>query len=803
MNLLLVVSVALADPWQQPPQAILDVLNAPELPATQPSPDGAWLWVATPVRYPPIADRAAPMFKLAGVRVDPRTGGFHTPSYAVSSRLVNVRDGREVAVDLPPDVRIVDAEWSADGARVAVSGLAGDHLGLWTVDLAGDATPIEGLTLGPILGWDVQWLPDQRHLLVKRADGRGPVPAAPLAPTGPMVRTSDGDTASSTYEARDLLASPYDEALFTYFATTQLAIVDVVSGKVRDIGAPGVYGEVAASPDGNFVRVERLAPPWSYRVTWELFAHDVDVWTIDGAPVRTVAAVPVADQVPIHGVPAGPRDFRWDQSAAATLVWTEALDGGDPKAKVDARDRLVRLPAPFAGDPVEWMRAPHRVQSVAFLANGGALVEMDEWERRWRHVWLVDGAGARPWFDGLWNDCYADIGALVWDWRTDGRAVVAQEGDAVYFAGVGGTPDGDRPFLDKRSLTTGRAERVFRSGPDVYENFVAFTDPKHKTFLVRRQSEALVPNLVEVKLGARVKAPAAGEAAYARSDRPVTAFVDPTPSLRGITKQIVTYTRADGVPLSFTLYLPAGYTPGTRLPTVLYAYPREYSDLATAGQVSGSAHMFDRFTGPSHLFFLLQGYAVLSNTTMPVLGDPETAYDTFVDQLVADASAAIDKAVALGVTDRDRVGIMGHSHGALMTATLLAHSDLFRAGIARSGAYNHTIRPFGFQSERRTLWEAKDTYLAMSPVMFAPDIDEPLLIVHGAVDENPGTIPFQSERLFEAIRGSGGTARLVMLPAEGHAYLARESVEQVLWEQVTWFDRYVAKAPSRAVDGPR
>jgi dipeptidyl aminopeptidase/acylaminoacyl peptidase len=258
------------------------------------------------------------------------------------------------------------------------------------------------------------------------------------------------------------------------------------------------------------------------------------------------------------------------------------------------------------------------------------------------------------------------------------------------------------------------------------------------------------------------------------------------------TRAPLTYTRADGVPLSFTLYTPPGWKAGDPpLPTVVHAYPREFSDPATAGQVSGSEQQFLRPYGPTPLYFALHGYAVLDNTTMPVLGDPDTAYDTFVEQLVASAKAAVDEAVRRGVTDRDRVGVTGHSHGGLMTATLLAHSDLFKAGIARSGAYNHTIRPFGFQSERRTLWEARETYLGLSPVMFAPQLKEPLLLIHGARDENPGTIPFQSERLFEAIRGSGGTARWVSLPFEGHGYAALESVKHVLAEQLAWFDRYV------------
>lgn len=793
LSCLALAFTALAETWQRPPPEIIEVLGAPEIPTTRLSPDGDWLLITTPVRYPPIADRAAPMLKLAGVRVDPRTGGLHTPAYAVTPRLRNVRDGQEIPVALPDSLRILGADWSADGAHIAVGGLEGNRIGLWTVDLDGAARAVPDVTLAPILGDSFQWLPDQRHLLVKRVAGRATMPVAPLAPDGPQVRFSDGEAASSTYEARDLLTSTFDDALFTFFATSQLAVVDVGTGAVRDLGAPGVYAGVDPSPDGRYLRVDRLVPPWSHRVTAGRFAHTVEAWTVGDGTVLTLVSLPLAEEVPIDGVPVGPRDFRWDTSTDATLVWTEALDGGDPEVKAAARDRLLRLAAPFDGAPTEWMRAPHRVWGVAFLRRGGALVEMDEWERRWRHIWRVDARGARPWYDGSQKDRYHDPGEIIWDRQPDGRWVVAQDGDAVYFSGDGGTPTGDRPFLDRRSLTTAAAERLFRSGVDVHEAFVGFTDTSRRTFLVRRQSETLVPNLYEVTLGARRKA-TSGEAVRATTDRRVTTFVDPTPQIRGITKQIVTYKRADGVPLAFTLYLPDGYQPGTPLPTVLYAYPLEYSDPATAGQVAGSAHTFDRFGGASHLFFLLRGYAVLSNTTMPVIGDPTTAYDTFVPQLIADAQAAIDKAVALGVTDRARVGVMGHSHGALMTATLLAHSDLFRAGIARSGAYNHTIRPFGFQNERRTLWAAKDTYLGMSPVLFAPEINEPILIVHGANDENPGTIPFQSDRLFESIRGSGGTARLVMLPFEGHGYQARESVEQVLWEQITWFDRYVAGA---------
>ena len=344
-----------------------------------------------------------------------------------------------------------------------------------------------------------------------------------------------------------------------------------------------------------------------------------------------------------------------------------------------------------------------------------------------------------------------------------------------------------------------KTERLFRSSADNLESFVAFVDPATMTFLTRRESRVDPPNLFLRSLGAGLTSGAAeGEARFRSTSRQLTHFTDQTGPLRQISKQLVTYQRPDGVKLSFTLYLPPGYQKGTRLPTILWAYPLDFTDPSAAGQVTSSPQKFTSVWGPSPIFLALEGYAVLDDAAMPVVGPRETLYDTFIEQIVANAKAAIDKAVELGVTDRDRVGVMGHSHGALMTANLLAWSDLFRAGVARSGAYNHTLRPFGFQFERPTLYQAPDTYLKLSPLLHADRIKTPLLLIHGERDNNPGTVPLQSEKLFDAIRGTGGTARLVMLPMEPHVYLARESVEQTLYETLTWFDRYVKNAPPRA-----
>ena len=564
--------------------------------------------------------------------------------------------------------------------------------------------------------------------------------------------------------------------------------------KRRLIGGPAAYVTADFSPDGDYLLVERLVGPWSHEVGWDRFATEIEVWNARGDLAAKIASLPVADQVPVHGVPLGPRSVSWRPTAPHQLFWVEALDGGNPVAKVAHRDRLMSLDAPFTEKPREVFLAVHRIEPWrnAWGENGGLLMlSQQERIRRWRYVWLldVDKNTSRLWYDLDEADRYGDPGYPLFRPLANGRYVLRQKGDAVYFRGSGATDQGDRPFLDLRRLDSGRTERLFRCDPRRYENFVAFAGGEGR-FIMQAESLKEMPNYYLATLGGEIKA-RKGEGTRALKRRAITSFKDPAPQLRQIEKRIVRYKRKDGIPLSFQLLLPPGYKQGERLPTVLYAYPMEYSGAATAGQVSGSAQRFMRFYGPSHLFFLLRGYAVLDQTAMPMVGDPETTYDTFVPQLVADAEAAVAKAVEIGVADPKRIGIIGHSHGGLMVADLLAHTDLFRAGIARSGSYNKTNQPFGFQSERRSLFEARDVYIALSPLFFADKVKSPILIIHGNDDSNPGTRTYQSEVFFEAVRGTGGVTRLVLLPFEDHGYRARESVEHVLWEQLRWFDMYL------------
>lgn len=806
---LLLVAAAEAQPtYLRPPREIRQVLDAPATPVALPSPTGDATLLARVLYYPPISDLSEPLLRLAGVRINPRNNGVHGVSYYVAFWLKALPDGKEVPVELPTGARAGYVVWNARGTAFAFVNYTSTAVELWVCDVASaKARRISGIQLNPVLGYAIGWMPDQANLLVKTVpSGRRSPPEEPAAPLGPRIEESGAvRVASSTYEARDLLHTPHDADLFEYYATCQLALVNLATDGVTPIGTPGVLGKVIPAPGGTHLLVERIHRPYSFLRPYERFPYDVELMDAKGRKRATIARLPLAEQVPVNGVRTGPRGHAWRSSAPATLIWTEALDDGDTYKKVPFHDRVMMQPV--GGAAVELARTRQRFAGLQWIGQAGlALLSEADLDKHWKRTLLLDAdrraTPARVVWDLSSDDLYGDPGGPIYRQMPNGAWVVRAHDGAIFTSGYGASQEGNRPFMDRVDLASLKTTRLFRSDKESIESFLGWVDPAAGTFLTRRESPSDPPNLFLRTLGAEASGNvAAGEARVTSTSRPLTRFTDPTPQLRKISKKLVTFHREDGVQLSFTLYLPPGYKPGTRLPTVLWAYPLDYTDPSVAGQVSGSSKTFTTLVGASPVFLALEGYAVLNNVSMPVVGPTETAYDTFIEQIIANAKATIDKAVEMGVTDRDRVGVMGHSHGALMTANLLAWSDLFRAGVARSGAYNHTLRPFAFQNERRSLYKARDTYLKLSPLLHADRIDEPLLLIHGERDANPGTVPLQSEKLFEAVRGVGGTVRLVMLPDESHGYQARESNEQVLYEMVSWFDRYVKHARPRPRQG--
>ena len=790
-----VVVVVSQTSYQKPPPEIEDVLNAPAIPQTSVSPARDKILILSPLRYPPIAELAQPMLRLAGTRVNPNTNAAHRTSYFVKLSLKNITDGKETPIDLPADAKIFAPSWSADGKFIAAANLTETGVQLWIIETAtGKARQLKNVRVNTAFG-GFDWMPDQKSLLVNLVPKtRGAVPAFQnVMPTAPAIQETAGKTgAVQTFQ--DLLKSPNDEKLFDYYAQSQLAIVGV-DGTTREIGQPAIYDQAEISPDGTQILTAKIKRPYSYLFPSSRFPKTVEVVDLNGRTVYKLADLQLADNVPIEGVPVGPRAFAWIPTEPAALMWVEALDGGNPKTKAQFRDKVLKLHAPFTAAPSEVVKLENRYAGRNFGERDGLTLITDyNRDTRVRRLMMTDYRIAKPELKIISslniNDRYNDIGNPVTKRLPNGFSVIRQKYDSIFLTGAGASPQGDKPFLSKINLKSNdfKPVLIWRAGDNDYEAFVAMVDDNGTKFITKKESSTNPPNLF-LRFECLPEADCAVPPA-----KQLTDFQDPTPQLRGIKKQLVKYKRADGVDLSFTLYLPPNYKEGTKLPTVVWAYPLEFTDAATAGQVSGSTNRFTEIVGYSHLFFLLEGYAVLDNATMPVVGTPETMNDTYVDQIVSSAKAAIDKAVEMGVTDRDRVGVGGHSYGAFMTANLLAHSDLFRAGIARSGAYNRTLTPFGFQTERRTFWEAPELYNKVSPFNYADKIKTPILLIHGEADNNQGTFPIQSERLFAAISGTGGTARLVMLPLEAHGYAAKESTEHTLFEMINWFDKYVKNA---------
>jgi dipeptidyl aminopeptidase/acylaminoacyl peptidase len=782
--------LAAQTPYQTPPQIIVDVLDAPPLPAASISPDRQWLALLEQRSMPAIGELSQPMLRLAGARINPVTNGPRLAGNSTGLLVKRIADGSERRVEVSGPASFSFVAWAPGGRALSFVQTTETGLVLWVADLAtGRARALTEPVLNGAGGPPCQWMPDGARLLCQFIpQGRGPAPAAPAAPVGPTIQTAEGSAApAATFQ--DLLENALDEALYEHYFTAQLGVVDAATGARELIGRPAIFDDVAVAPGGAYILVTRTVRPYSYQVPASRFAKEIEVWTPRGEVAHRVAQLPLAENVPIRGVRTGPRSVAWRPDVPATLVWVEALDGGNPRSKVDHRDRLLIHAGPFAGQPVELLRLPQRYAAIRWDSGGLAFTVDYDRERRWTKTWLIDaaqpGAAPRLVWDRSAEDRYGDPGFPVMRQTAAGMAVLLRRGDWIYLQGAGASPVGDRPFLDRFNLRTLRSERLWRADTVHYEVVVAVLDAGAERILTRRESRSEPPNYFVRQTRRR------GGAL-----RPLTAFRDPAPQLTGIEKRLIRYTRADGVPLSGTLYLPPGYTPGTRLPVVMWAYPTEFASATAAGQVNAAPNRFNVIRGPSHLFFLMQGYAVLDDPKMPILGG-DTANNHYVEQLVMSARAAVEAVTAMGVADSSRIGVGGHSYGAFMTANLLAHSDLFRAGIARSGAYNRTLTPFGFQNEDRQFWQARDVYLAMSPFISADRINEPILMTHGEADNNSGTFPIQSERLFAAIKGMGGTARLVMLPHESHGYMARESVHHTLAEMIEWFDRYVKQAKPR------
>lgn len=775
--------------YQRPPDAIAKLLEAPQTPAVSISPDKSLIALLDIDDYPTIEELSRPELRIAGLRINPDNFGPSRTNFSTGLRFKNLKDLKEYTVSgLPAPLQLSNFTFSPDGRKAVFLQTYADRIELWFVDLTTFAAKrLTQKKVNATLANPLVWLSNSQSILFLAAEGAKPLPQKVRTPAGPVIEENLGKKAPSrTYQ--DLLKNPYDEALFEYYCTATLYSV-TTGGQEKAIGAPAIYAMQLPSPDGAMILTKTIRRPYSYLVPVNLFPQSVQVSDIRGILIKQVADLPLADNIPVgfNATIKGPRGHNWRADMPQTLFWAEAQDGGDPKAKADIRDKVFQWTSPFTDRPQELISLPLRYSGIVWGNDHLAWVYESWWADRKTRTYQIDPASPlqkKVISDRSYEDTYTDPGSVVTTYNAFGRSVMLMQNNAVFLRGDGASPEGDRPFLDKLDLATGKATRLWRSEAPYYEYVVSVLDAKKAvTFMTSRESQTENPNYFI-------------RAAGAKTLTKVTAFPHPYPQIKDVKKQVLKYKRADGVELTADLYLPPGYKKEDGpLPTFFWAYPQEFKSKENAGQVSGSPYTFTRISWGSPIYWVVRGYAVLDNASIPIVGEGDKEpNDTYVEQLVSSAKAAIDYGASLGVVDPKRVGVGGHSYGAFMTANLLAHSDLFKAGIARSGAYNRTLTPFGFQQEERTYWQAPEVYYQMSPFSFADKINEPILLIHGEADNNSGTFPIQTERFYNAIKGHGGTARYVLLPYESHGYRAKESILHMLWEMDNTLETHVKGA---------
>ncbi|MEJ6005083.1 prolyl oligopeptidase family serine peptidase [Paucibacter sp. AS339] len=780
--------------YQQPSKAVRELLDAPALPKHLVSPDKQTLALLELRRFTSLAELARPTRKLAGLRFDEATG---QPSQTPAIQALRLRK----LLDPQAPERVLDLNgpnqadkgwfhsfsWAPDGQHFLLERRGDKNNELWVGDSAsGQLRRVPGLRLNNALSQgELAWLNPQQLVLLAMPDKRGKGPQEPKVPAAPVVRESSG-RASPERTYADLLSSPHDEDLLEHHGLSQLTRVSLPTLQTQKLGAPALFFSVASIGDDDTLLTERITRPFSYSLTWDDFPEVVEVRRGDGSVLREIARLPLKRGVAINGVLPGPRLFFASPNRDAAVFWVEALDGGNPNQRAPHRDRLMRLDPPYTGEAQELLRIPFRFSGMRFLDDGQhALLSEEDPLRALTRSYLLTlrGGSVSTLFEHALRERYRHPGTPLM--RTDarrGRALAQTQGGALLMVGQGASPKGDRPFLDRVSLRDGSTQRLFQSSDKAYEQALDLLNGNQVLTLHESINSAPSLHLHPLQSGSN---------GQAQTGSHLTRAPETHPLLRKIRRELINFKRADGVEMSFWMYLPPDYKEGEARPTLVWAYPLEFNDAALAGQVSGSPNRFPNFSGISPVMLALEGFVVLNDATMPIIGDAKTVNDEFVEQITLSARAIIDKAEELGVSDPKRMAIGGHSYGAFMAVNLLAHTDLFKVGIARSGAYNRTLTPFGFQSERRSLWDARETYLKLSPLLYAQQIKEPLLLIHGEADNRSGTPAMQSERLFQALAGTGGTVRYVSLPLEAHGYSARESVGQVQWEMRQWLRQHL------------
>ncbi|MDT8414369.1 MAG: prolyl oligopeptidase family serine peptidase [Flavobacteriaceae bacterium] len=777
--------------YQKPPKEILALADYERAPSVLMDDAKQYMLLTYRSTYKTLEDLSQEEFRLGGLRINPNTNISSRVNYVNNLKVRKVSDTEEVQVSgLPQNPNISYISWSPDQSKVAFTHTAKSGVELWLLDVASaKAVKLTDARLNANAGSPFEWYNDNQHLLVRMLpkDRAELIDQSKDMPLGPVVSNTSGKVSQNrTYQ--DLLKNPTDEFNFENLLMSELYKVNI-DGTQTLYMTKDMYVDEEFSPDGNLLMVSTIQKPFSYVVPWNRFPEKTAVYDLNGKLIKVVNEIPLREIQPkgFMATYKGKRSMNWRNDQPATLYFVEALDGGDPSIDFPFRDELFVWDAPFAEAPKSLSKTKQRFSGVIW-GNDTAAVVYDNWyDTRNTKTYLINPSNPneapKVISDRNSQDVYADPGNFETKRNAFHRNVLAIEKDNAFLIGDGYSAKGQFPFIDQLNLKTLQKKRLYQSAfTDKKEDILSIEDLKKGLVLVRIQSKSEFPNYYFRNIKGNSKL------------TQITRFKNPFESIKDVHKEVIKYTRNDGVELSGTLYLPVGYDKAKKekLPLLIWAYPIEFKDKSSAGQNTQNPNEFTFPSYGSFIYWVTRGYAVLDDAAFPIVGEGDKEpNDTFIQQLNANAEAAINAVDQLGYIDRKRVGVGGHSYGAFMTANLLTHSDLFACGIARSGAYNRTLTPFGFQREQRNYWDDPNIYNTMSPFMNAHKMKKPILLTHGEADNNPGTFTLQTERYFQAIKGLGGNARMVILPKESHGYQAKENILHLLWEQDQFLEKYL------------
>ena len=780
--------------YQKPSKEILELAEAPLAPSIRIDNQGENIVFLFRSNFKSIEVLSEKEMRLGGLRINPKTNINSRQSYYTDVKVRIGRNGDESSVTgLPEKGRYANFSWSPNQEMMAFTNTVSNGVELWVLDIATKTVKkITEANLNANTGRPFSWFKDSKSLLVKTIskNKKTLIDTKTAIPTGPTISVSEAGKKAQNRTYQDLLKNKTDEHNFEQLVLSELYKVDLNSTKISWMKSD-MYRSVSFSPDGNYVMITTIERPFSYLVPYSRFPSKTNIYDTDANLISTALQVPLIEDLPkgFMSVRKGKRGLTWRGDKPSTLVWVEALDEGDATIEVPFRDQVFQLDAPFKGKGTLICKTVGRFAGINWGNDQIAIARDYWWNTRNTKTYLINPSNNSitpiKISDRNYQDRYSDPGNFVTKRNKYGRYTLDLVGDNAYLIGDGYSEKGQFPFIDEMNLKTKEITRLYQSNlNDKVENISSALDMKKGEILVRIESKNEYPNYYIRNIKKKI------------APIPLTQFKNPFSSIQNVHKEVIKYKREDGLELSGTLYLPTNYEEGKKYPMIMWAYPREFKDKSSAGQSTSNSNEFTYPWYGSPIYWVTKGYVVLDDASFPIVGEGnEEPNDTFIKQLVSNAKAAIDAVDNLGYIDRSKVAVGGHSYGAFMTANLLSHSNLFAAGIARSGAYNRTLTPFGFQSEERNYWEAPEIYYNMSPFMHADTMKTPLLLIHGEADNNSGTYPLQSERYFNTLKGLGAPVRLVMLPKESHGYRAKESVLHMLWEQDQWLEKYLKNKP--------